>query len=221
MISPLSHVIIGHDNSGAGPGWFLDRVDVECPSIGMKQVFPCDRWLARDEDDGLIERILHENTSLREQRKPKTTWFLWVYTSDTANAGTDANVTMMFYGDKGKTDEIELKAKSNMFEKGACDKFKIETDVIGQPFKIRVQHDNKGNAPGWHLDRIEAENMDTKERYLFRCNRWLARDEDDHEIIRELPAEGDSIKKPLPVEKYEVEVITGDKRNAGTGKYLF
>lgn len=26
MLSPLSRIDIGHDNSGAGPGWFLDKV---------------------------------------------------------------------------------------------------------------------------------------------------------------------------------------------------
>ncbi|CAL1545487.1 unnamed protein product [Lymnaea stagnalis] len=28
MISPLSKIEIGHDNTGAGPGWFLDSVTV-------------------------------------------------------------------------------------------------------------------------------------------------------------------------------------------------
>jgi hypothetical protein len=218
MISPLSHIIIGHDNSGRGPGWFCDKVDVECQSIGMKQVFPCGKWLAKDEDDCLIERLLYEDTSLREQKTPKAVWFFWIYTSDVANSGTDANVEMVIYGDKGKTDEIPLKAKGDLFERGKCDKVKVETEDIGEPFKIRVQHDNKGNAPGWHLDRIEAENMMTKQRYMFRCNRWLATDEDDHQIIREIPAEGSNIRKPLPNVQYQVEVLTGDKRNAGTGK---
>jgi len=27
-LSPLSHIDIGHDNKGAGPGWFLDEVIV-------------------------------------------------------------------------------------------------------------------------------------------------------------------------------------------------
>ena len=49
MISPLTHVIIGHDNSGNAPGWFCDMVEVECPSVGLKQFFPCGKWLAKDE----------------------------------------------------------------------------------------------------------------------------------------------------------------------------
>ena len=42
------------------------------------------------------------------------------------------------------------------------------------------------------------ENMATKKKYLFKCGRWLAVDEDDHEIVREIPAEGETIKKPEP-----------------------
>jgi len=40
--------------------------------------------------------------------------------------------------------------------------------------------------------------MATKKRYVFRCGRWLAKNEDDGCVIRELPAEGDDIKKPQP-----------------------
>jgi lipoxygenase homology domain-containing protein 1 len=219
MMSPLSHLIIGHDNSGFGPGWFLERIDVECPTIGMTQVFPCNRWLAKDEDDHKIERILNEDTSLRITKEPKIPWYFWIYTSDIANSGTDAHVTMVMYGDKGKTDEVELKSKKDLFERGKCDEIKIELEDVGQPFKVRIQHDNSGKAPGWHLDRIEGENMITKVKFIFPCRRWLATDEDDRSIIRELPAEGKHIKS-LPLVKYQVEVMTGDKRGAGTGKFL-
>ena len=46
--------------------------------------------------------------------------------------------------------------------------------------------------------QVELENMATKKRYIFKCGRWLAEDEDDGEIVRELPAEGDDIKKVQP-----------------------
>ena len=42
------------------------------------------------------------------------------------------------------------------------------------------------------------ENMSTKEKYTFNCGRWLAKDEDDGAIVREIPAEGPGIKNPLP-----------------------
>jgi len=37
----------------------------------------------------------------------------------------------------------------------------------------------------------------SKDKYSFKCDRWLSKDEDDHQIIRELPASGPDIE-PLP-----------------------
>merc|ERR1712154_3836 len=65
MISPLSKVEVGHDNSGSGPGWFLDSLSVYCPASGLEQFFPCNKWLATDEGDGLIQRTLYEMKGMR------------------------------------------------------------------------------------------------------------------------------------------------------------
>ncbi len=50
--------------------FYIFQVVVECPSTGIEQTFPCDRWLAEDEDDHRIERRLKEDESLRKQRPP-------------------------------------------------------------------------------------------------------------------------------------------------------
>lgn len=65
------------------------------------------------------------------------------------------------------------------------------------------------------------ENLKTRKRYLFRCGRWLSKSDEDKQIIRELPAEGPGIKKPLPVVKYHVDVYTGKNRSAGTDANVF
>lgn len=40
---------------------------MKCPSAGIEQVFPCDKWLALDEGEGLIEYTLFELQSMRKQ----------------------------------------------------------------------------------------------------------------------------------------------------------
>lgn len=45
--------------------------------------------------------------------------------------------------------------------------------------------------------KIDMECVGSGERYLFDCRRWLATDEDDGSIVRELPAQGNGIKHPL------------------------
>ena len=81
-------------------------------------------------------------------------WQVWVFTSDIKNAGTDADVYMVVYGEKGKSDDIKLENKSDSFEQGHMDMFKIDTVDVGVPYKIRVWHDNSGIAAGWHLDKV-------------------------------------------------------------------
>ncbi|CAH1787210.1 unnamed protein product [Owenia fusiformis] len=220
-LSPLSKIDVGHDNSGSGAGWHLKKVSINCQSAGFEQHFLCDKWLAVDEGEGLIERTLKETLSLRKKRKKKTTWTAFIHTSDIRGAGTDANVFIVVYGDKGKSDDIYLDNKSDNFESGQLDKFKIEMIDIGKPYKMRIGHDDSGSFAGWHLDKVELENMSNQDRYVFNCDRWLATDEDDGSCVREMPAEGPGIKKPLPLVKYTAEVHTGKKRGAGTDANVF
>jgi len=49
------------------------QVLVNCPSAGLEQLFPCDKWFATDEDEGLIERTLYEAKGMRKHRKKRKT----------------------------------------------------------------------------------------------------------------------------------------------------
>jgi hypothetical protein len=42
---------IGHDGTGTGAGWFLEKVEVTDLSTGAEFTFPCGRWLSIDMDD--------------------------------------------------------------------------------------------------------------------------------------------------------------------------
>ena len=68
MLGRLSRIDIGHDNAGAGPGWFLDQVMIDCSAAGVEQVFRCGKWLALDEDDGAIERTLYEYSHKQKKK---------------------------------------------------------------------------------------------------------------------------------------------------------
>lgn len=47
-------------------------------------------------------------------------------------AGTDSNVFMTLYGDKGKTDEVPIGNATDNFEQGQLDKFKVSLASIPQ-----------------------------------------------------------------------------------------
>ena len=49
---------------------FSSQVVVDCPSSGHQQIFLCQKWLADDEGDQLIERDLYESEDMRLKRRP-------------------------------------------------------------------------------------------------------------------------------------------------------
>ncbi|MED6262282.1 Lipoxygenase y domain-containing protein 1, partial [Ataeniobius toweri] len=221
LISPLSRVTIGHDNGAVGAGWYCEKVVIYCPFTGIEQTFPCGMWLDEDEGDGLIERELYEMVSLRQKKHKKYPWSLWIWTSDIKGAGTDAQVFLQIYGEKGKSDEIKLENNSDNFEQGQIDKFMIEMPDIGRLLKLRIWHEKRNPFAGWHLAKVTLFKMLTMDKYSFECGRWLDINEDDNEIVRELPAKGTLTDEPLPLIKYLVTICTGNVSGSGTDARVF
>ncbi|KAM3867839.1 lipoxygenase homology domain-containing protein 1 [Diretmus argenteus] len=221
LLSPLSRVTIGHDNGGVSSGWYCEKVVVYCPFTGIEQTFPCSKWLDEKEGDGLIERELYEMVSLRQKRQKKHPWSLWIWTSDLPGAGTDADVSFQIYGEKGKSDEIRLDNKTDNFENGQIDRFMVELPDLGKITKFRIWHEKRNPFAGWHLSKASVMKTLTKEKYKFPCERWLDTNEDDNEVVRELPASGDLIAEPLPLIKYRVTVCTGTIAGSGTDANVY
>lgn len=125
---------------------------------------------------------------------------LTLKTGDKRGAGTDANVFVQFYGQDGKSEEYFLDNKSDNFERGQEDVFKIEADDVGPLFKVRIGHDDGGRSSGWFLESLRIVRNSTKSKrslrsredvrdtdeYFFLVNKWFARDEDDKQIVREI-----------------------------------
>jgi Ca2+-binding RTX toxin-like protein len=120
-----------------------------------------------------------------------------VVTGDPDKAGTDADVFITLIGTNGKSKEISLDNPTNNFEQGHIDVFNLNsTDIgnvdLGEIKQIRVRHDNSGSGPGWFLNYVTVDNLNTDQAWTFPANRWLARDEEDHKIdlmLNALPGE--------------------------------
>ncbi|KAM6965464.1 lipoxygenase homology domain-containing protein 1 [Aplochiton taeniatus] len=272
-VGKVFKVRIGHDGSGLGAGWFLEKVDVkhlimamvakekkkedkkkkkkkkkgeeedeedgveeEMQEVVLTYAFPCSRWLAGGEEDReLVVELLPENMEDLEEN----TYELSVFTGDMLGAGTDAKVYINIYGDNGDTGERYLKNSNNLnkFERGQEDVFTLTAVELGPLKKLRIRHDNSHSHSSWYLDRVEI--MDTKDdtTYYFPCNRWLAVDEDDGQIARELvPVDEAFMRKnddeegtgaTLGLEQkamsttYNLKIKTGEKKNAGTDANVF
>ncbi|KAJ8306150.1 hypothetical protein KUTeg_016695 [Tegillarca granosa] len=69
--------------------------------------------------------------------------------------------------------------------------------MLGDLTKIRLEHDNSNPSPAWHVSWIRMVDSSTGEEHIFCFNQWLAVDEGDGEIMREVPAKIKK-QKPLP-----------------------
>uniref|UniRef100_G1RKM4 Lipoxygenase homology domain-containing protein 1 n=1 Tax=Nomascus leucogenys TaxID=61853 RepID=G1RKM4_NOMLE len=221
LLSPLSRVSIGHGNVGVNRGWYCEKVVILCPFTGIQQTFPCSNWLDEKKADGLIERQLYEMVSLRKKRLKKFPWSLWVWTTDLKKAGTNSPIFIQIYGQKGRTDEILLNPNNKWFKPGIMEKFRIELPDLGRFYKIRVWHDKRSSGSGWHLERMTLMNTLNKDKYNFNCNRWLDANEDDNEIVREMTAEGPTVRRIMGMARYHVTVCTGEVEGAGTDANVY
>ncbi|XP_056288042.1 lipoxygenase homology domain-containing protein 1-like isoform X1 [Pseudoliparis swirei] len=240
-IGPLKKLRVGHDNCGGGSaGWFLDWVEIDAPSLGLKLHFPCGRWLDKGEDDGAIVRDLFPNSLQTELYTPFST-------SDVFAAGTDADVFIVLYGrdavcTQQKSLCVNKRERRMYFEREAEDMFIVELEDVGDVIeKIRIGHDNRGINPGWHLDSVEIRRLLRKgkgsETVIFPCECWLAKSEDDGETVRELVPSDIITEKlsrdgslkftevevddALETHTYDVSVMTGDEYGGGTDANVF
>lgn len=107
------------------------------------------------------------------------------------HAGTNANVLATVYGENGDSGERKLlKSEKHLdkFERNQEDIFTIKCITLGTLSKLKIRHDNSGMKSAWFLGKVEIEDKLKGQRYVFPCDRWLATNEDDGQISRDLPA---------------------------------
>lgn len=170
-VGELQKFVLGHDNHGAGAGWFVEKAWIECPSLGKVYTIPIDIWFATDEGDARIEREFKISEKDVKLFSPKGTWVCTTYTSDVRFAGTDANVHVTVFGDDGHSEMIPLKNKDDDFERGKVDSFRIELPAMGIVRKLRIEHDGRGLNAGWKLDKVTLQHTVTGIEYEFPCDR--------------------------------------------------
>ncbi|XP_038056107.1 uncharacterized protein LOC119728107 [Patiria miniata] len=217
ILRPTS-ITMGHHSEGHGAGWYLDTVTLKQSAQATTQyVFPCKRWMDTGVDDRKLERTLPLLGEV-ECPEPATSdtrghWQVKVQTSDKPDAGTTAKACLVVYGDKGQCSTHQLERET--FQPGTEEEFEISVGDIGPVSKIRLEHDNSGDSPAWHVNSVTMKDLDTNEELDFKMDRWLARDEDDGQICHEVPAVREG-KDSLQVYSYQVKVHTGDRDNATT-----
>ncbi|XP_078670979.1 polycystin-1-like protein 2 [Branchiostoma floridae x Branchiostoma belcheri] len=59
-LGPIYAIHIWHNNIGTDPSWYLDQVIVTDVQDGDKHTFLCKSWLAVEEGDGKVDRVLYK-----------------------------------------------------------------------------------------------------------------------------------------------------------------
>ncbi|XP_074134524.1 lipoxygenase homology domain-containing protein 1-like isoform X1 [Sminthopsis crassicaudata] len=207
-LGELKKVLISHDGTGPGNGWFLEKIIIKFKEEEDQEVlFPCDRWLDEYQDDGKTERELLSKSGQ---------WIIQVKTAEDSPKAGECKKTLVIYGSKGKSKDLILSPRNPgqmCFLPGTTDEFLIEVGDVGDVYKIRVTCDDLPGFEGWHLKSFHIEESQTKQEMNFDCSCWFSRD--DGELVKEFPAETKD-QNPLPVVKYIVSVYTGDQWGAET-----
>lgn len=73
----------------------------------------------------------------------------------------------------------------------------IDLKDIGEIYKIRIGHDNSGQDPGWCLEEISLENIDTCEVFCLTVDSWIAENENNGGTWKGIPTVRTN-KAPLP-----------------------
>ncbi len=102
----------------------------------------------------------------------------WIYvkTGDRKGAGTDANIKIVLYDDKGaKSPEITLDCRfRNDFERGQTDTFQAPPLTnLGNIILIELWRDNAGIAPNWYCEVVVVNDASADKCYYFPVQRWV------------------------------------------------
>ncbi|KAM9308372.1 oxygen-regulated protein 1 [Gastrophryne carolinensis] len=225
-LGELQKILICQDGTKDGKGWFLDKVAVQYCQDGEDHlvVFPCNRWLDENREDGKTERILFasERENPKEDIEGKT-WTIHIRTA-TDSSDTDAlTVLFIFYGSNGKTKELSLvpqEPESRCFLPSSEDQFFVKIQDVGDIYKMRLVCENLPITPGWHLESVFISDPQTLQEIHFDCDCWLAADMEKEEVVKEFRVKN-NVQELLPVNQYIVAVHTGDRWGAETSANVY
>ncbi|CAG09588.1 unnamed protein product, partial [Tetraodon nigroviridis] len=229
-LGELSKVRVWHDNKGPAPGWHLDYIDVRDETMDQTFRFPCDRWLAKNEDDGQIMRELACANNDSIDLSDKTKYEIATTTGHAEDASTTENAWVILEGRKARSKEFVLENKKKKFVSGATDTFEFSSKHVGEIAGICIGHITKDgkkvkNDAFWHVMEVVVTEMELGNKYFFHCDAKipLAAKRDQFmtfECFKSIESFASKVRKLVPV-KYEIIVITGDVKGAGTDANVF
>ncbi|XP_042779282.1 lipoxygenase homology domain-containing protein 1-like [Panthera leo] len=215
-LGKLQKVPLRCEASDKSQYWCCDRVVAREPVAAPEPVFTCERWLPF-----MSQGVIHSEIELCLQEmqinhQPKIQeeanegdWKVTVVTGDLENAGTTATVSLHVHGEATCSGPIILgSGEYQLFNCNSADIFKIDLKDIGEIYKIRIGHDNSGQDPGWCLEEISLENIDTCEVFCLTVDSWIAENENNGSTWKEILTVRTN-KAPLPDGLMSTKMMAG------------
>mgnify|MGYP003344696545 FL=1 len=120
--------------------------------------FPIDSWFDVKEPPQKTRQMI--KVGVNDPNSNKTTYKIDIHTSDMDNAGTDANVHLIVFGDKGDTGKLMMDTSADNFQRASKDTFsKTGVKNVGRISHIVVGHDEANLGPSWHVQQITVFNL--------------------------------------------------------------
>lgn len=136
--------------------WHCDKVQVQSSANGQLVTFPVKAWFNKQATEAMVyPEAGADGAPGGAAAAGLLDYDVIVYTSDVANAGTDANVTVELRGSKGALGATRLVAKGfNAFERGGRNAFKVPGSDVGDLRSVVVAHDGASAGADWHLAKV-------------------------------------------------------------------
>lgn len=163
---------IGHDGKNPGSAWLLSKVDVAEMATGAVSSFPFGGWLTAESKPVANRAVLELG---RAADDGKHLWTVETVTSNVRGAGTDANVSIVIFGDEGATEQVPLDNSSNNFERGRTDTFHFKARGVGKAVThIQLGHDGSGAGSAWHVASVRVQDNTAGVGASFPVNGWFS-----------------------------------------------
>ncbi len=164
-VGKIQEIKIKEVSNGLKDNWFLARLKIKKSEENKFTTFPFFNWIKPSNTYSLTKNLVE--------------YTIIIHTGDVAHGGTDANVSMILYGTKGKSRIIKLNEyiARNAFEAGKIDYMKITEKALGRIKKINIWHNEKWLADGWFLNKIVIKNDNSGSEIVFPYYSWLDKSE--------------------------------------------
>lgn len=233
-LGELTKLRIRHDNTGSigNTHWHLEYVRVEDLDKRGQWTFPCNKWLSLSKDDKqLVRELVPEGSENQEAHTPRpgerTEYEITVHTADEPNSGTKQNVELVLIGeDKSKPIIIENTNENKVLRRGHKDKMIVKLRSVGELKRIQLAHiegqlhplSREDRNASWICEKVVVKDLTTDASYVFPVLDALVVNKQAKVYkCQEKKESSVNMKKSLRNIKYEVVVVTGKEKGAGTG----